>query len=146
MRLVKSRSRYLGPIPPPGALAQYEETLPGAADRILKMTENQQAHRRALETRVVESGARESIAGIAVGGIVSVAALVVAAIFVTQGQPWFGIAAVLGTIGSLAGVFVYGGRSQREERTTRLQETLNPTVDVTEPPKEQPSDPQLPRE
>lgn len=30
---------YSGPIPPPEALARYEEIQPGAADRIIKMAE-----------------------------------------------------------------------------------------------------------
>ena len=44
---------YSGPIPPPEALARYEEIQPGAADRILKMAEKQQEHRMALETKAI---------------------------------------------------------------------------------------------
>lgn len=36
---------YSGPIPPPEAFEKYEKVLPGAADRIMKMTERQQEHR-----------------------------------------------------------------------------------------------------
>ena len=38
-----------GPIPPPSMMEQYEGTLPGSADRILKMAENQSEHRQSLE-------------------------------------------------------------------------------------------------
>ena len=37
--------QFSGPIPPPDALAQYNNIVPGAAERILKMAENQAAAR-----------------------------------------------------------------------------------------------------
>lgn len=42
---------YSGPIPPPEALARYEEIQPGAADRIIKMAEKQQEHRMSLRQK-----------------------------------------------------------------------------------------------
>jgi uncharacterized membrane protein len=39
-----------GPLPAPEVLFQYNEIIPGGADRILKMVEVQSAHRQALET------------------------------------------------------------------------------------------------
>lgn len=33
---------YSGPLPHPSSFQQYEDTLPGSADRILKMSENEQ--------------------------------------------------------------------------------------------------------
>ncbi len=38
-----------GPLPPPEMLAQYEEILPGAAERILSMAERQAEHRQKME-------------------------------------------------------------------------------------------------
>ena len=40
---------YRGPLPPPAAFQAYETTLPGAADRILGLTEKQQDHRHRVE-------------------------------------------------------------------------------------------------
>ncbi len=40
-----------GPIPPPSMMEQYERTLPGSADRILKMAENQSEHRQWIEKK-----------------------------------------------------------------------------------------------
>ena len=37
---------FQGPIPPPNVLEAYERLVPGAAERILKMAENQAAHRQ----------------------------------------------------------------------------------------------------
>ena len=136
---------HAGPIPPPEVMAQYEEVLPGLADRIMAEAERQTAHRQAAEMTVIRNDARQSMFGMAAGVVTVLAALAVAAIFVLQGQPWFGIVALLATITTLAGVFVHGTQARRKERTVRLEETLNPTADVDEPPPEQPSGPQLPR-
>lgn len=146
MRVVKSRSRFSGPIPPPSALAQYEEILPGAADRILGMAESQQAHRQATETVVVDYEVRRGMAGLAAGVGVTLAAFALAGVLAALGQTTFGFATAMVAIASLAGVFVVGHFSRRRERTARLKETLNPTVDVTAAPDEKSSGPQLPRE
>ncbi|MDD2999176.1 MAG: DUF2335 domain-containing protein [Candidatus Riflebacteria bacterium] len=43
---------FSGPIPPPQAMAFYEQVCPGAAHRILKMAEEQHTHRIAVESLV----------------------------------------------------------------------------------------------
>ncbi len=148
MRAVRA-SLYAGPIPPPEALAHYEDVLPGLADRIMAEAERQQAHRQALETSVVQHEARRSMAGLFVGGFVALAAIVVAGVLAAQGQQWFGIATALATIVSLAGVFVHGTQNRSRERAARLRDTLRPTIDVAaEPaePEDPPAAPELPRE
>ena len=47
--------KFSGPLPHPNHLAAYEQTLPGAADRILTMAEKQQNHRMNLENLVIPS-------------------------------------------------------------------------------------------
>ena len=102
------------------------------------MAESQHEHRQKLETAVINSDARQSMAGMMIGGVVVLAALAVAGLFVWQGQPAYGIATVIAPIAALAGVFVYGTRSRRKERAARLEETLSPTPDAPEEPSEAP--------
>jgi uncharacterized membrane protein len=40
---------FRGPLPPPELLEHYEKVLPGGAERIFRMAENEQEHRHALE-------------------------------------------------------------------------------------------------
>lgn len=40
---------YSGPIPPPDIIKDYENILPGSADRIISMAEKQADHRRDIE-------------------------------------------------------------------------------------------------
>jgi|SRR5579884_2775204 len=44
---------FAGPLPPPQILRSYEQICRGAADRILKMAEEQSKHRQTLEKSVV---------------------------------------------------------------------------------------------
>ena len=49
--LLAVSQEFTGPIPPPSMMEQYEKTLPGSADRILNMAENQSEHRQSLEKK-----------------------------------------------------------------------------------------------
>jgi uncharacterized membrane protein len=40
-----------GPLPHPQLLAQYDEVVPGGADRIVKLAENQVKHRQTMQSR-----------------------------------------------------------------------------------------------
>jgi uncharacterized membrane protein len=41
-------ARFSGPLPPPAILAQYNNAVPNAAERILKMAEKEQSHAHAF--------------------------------------------------------------------------------------------------
>jgi uncharacterized membrane protein len=101
---------HAGPLPQPEALAKYENVLPGLAERIVRMAENQSSHRIKLEDVTVNSQLGESKRGQLFGLIVGIFALMVALALGLSGQ---GIAASF--IGSfdivgLVAVFVTGRR------------------------------------
>src|SRR5689334_8353069 len=52
-QLILTQVSYSGPLPPPDMLEAFERALPGAANRILTLTEVQARHRRSVETRLV---------------------------------------------------------------------------------------------
>ncbi len=54
---------HSGPLPDPQSLGMYEEVLPGLADRIVKMTESQVAHRHALDRRALDIVSRNTLLG-----------------------------------------------------------------------------------
>lgn len=68
-RQVSMSQSFTGPLPPPEALANYEQASPGAADRILRMAEGQQQHRHGLERQAVSSEHRRSLLGGRCGGL-----------------------------------------------------------------------------
>jgi uncharacterized membrane protein len=54
MRMSQQYS-FTGPLPPPEVLAKYNETVPGLAERIICMAEQQAKHRQQIETTVIKS-------------------------------------------------------------------------------------------
>ena len=109
-------TEYRGPYPPPGLLAEYNEVLPGCAERIIAMAENQIAHRIDLERTVIKGDSRRSWWGLVLGFL---STLVIAGVGLTvalKSSPAAGATIITGTIVSLSGVFVYGQWSRRSER------------------------------
>lgn len=58
------RKVHKGPLPAPEVLEQYENILPGAADRIIMLAENQAKHRQDLEKIAVKGAVRDSLLGL----------------------------------------------------------------------------------
>lgn len=46
---------FNGPLPPPILFEHYNQVLPGSAERILQLTENEQSHRQQWETSVLDA-------------------------------------------------------------------------------------------
>lgn len=46
---------FKGPLPPPALFEHYEKALPGSADRILKLAENEQTYRHDWEKKALDA-------------------------------------------------------------------------------------------
>ena len=115
-----------GPIPAPQILQQYNNIIPNAAERILRMAEKQSDHRMALESKVVSSNIVKSYLGMAGGTSVAIFGLYVAKVVAVSGNPaTAGILAAL-DIGGLVWVAVNNTRSQRKEREKRQETSSAP--------------------
>ncbi len=86
---------YSGPIPPPAMLEEYNRIVPGSADRILRMAEDQTTHRHAL------------------------AALALAAYAIHLGQVGAGTFIGTTSFAALITAFIYGTQSRKTERQNR---------------------------
>ena len=122
-----SASAYSGPLPSPQHLREYEEVLPGSADRILKMAEGQAQHRQDLEKTAVDGGNRRSWWGLWLGFAISLVVLGLSAGLILAGAPVAGT--ILGSVDlvALATVFVVGRSEQRRERVEKDQGSHFPT-------------------
>ncbi len=122
-------TRFQGPIPPPEALAAYNALLPGAADRLLAMAEQEQQHRFMIERAEVEAPFITARRGQMLGFAIAAVALCASLIMVLQDHEVAGgIIGGLDLIG-LAALFVSSGRSTKphaeqpaEEATTETPE------------------------
>ena len=97
-----------GPIPPPSMMEQYEGTLSGSADRILKMAENQSEHRQWIEKKKLSFSNREVHLGQVLGFAIGVIAIITGGYTALNGaQISGGFIGTAGVVGLVA-VFVIG--------------------------------------
>ena len=118
-QIIQMSGQYSGPLPIPSHLEQYEQILPGAADRIIRMAEKQSEHRQELEKRVIKSDTRNSLAGLIFGFIIGIVGIVRGAYLISIGQIIEGSIFGGGTIVSLVGTFIYGSQKRQKERQSR---------------------------
>ncbi len=112
---IRLERSFSGPLPPPEALARYNDVLPNAAERILTMAESQHQHRQSLESRVVESNVRAQHLGVILGFIVAMTAIGGGIYLAAIGKSASGVTAIIGALVALVGTFVYGKRAQRKD-------------------------------
>ena len=74
--VVAQTTSWTGPLPNPEALARFEEILPGSADRIIRMAEEEGAHQRSIQRQDLQVSARLQYTGMAVGGALCLLSLV----------------------------------------------------------------------
>lgn len=120
---------FSGPLPPPEILAKYNDAIPGGAERILAMAENQSQHRQALEKSVIAANIRAQKVGPILGFIVCIAAIASGTFLIYVGKSAAGLVPIIGALGGLAGVFFYGKYQQKKdlgERSTAIISSPNP--------------------
>ncbi len=94
---------FSGPIPPPEIMQGYESILPGSANRILIMAENQSAHRIDMEKSIVKRSLNQKTLGLVMASVLAIAILGMVVYFAILGLVW--LAGVLATT-SLLGVLI----------------------------------------
>jgi uncharacterized membrane protein len=104
---------HVGPLPSPEQLRIYEQVLPGAADRIVKMAEAQISHRHSIERRASRAGSRDSLAGILSALVMCMAALGVSAMLILRGFSAAGTIITGTSLAALAGAFIYGTNANK---------------------------------
>jgi uncharacterized membrane protein len=104
---VRHTQAYQGPIPDPDSLARYEQIQPGFAERIMRMAEEEAIHRRSNENKIIKDSVRMGMIGVVFAflSVVIFAGIVVFAIL--EGSSIAALGAVITSICSLAGVFVF---------------------------------------
>lgn len=113
-----SRS-FSGPLPSPEVLEHFDRVVPGSAERIIRMAEQQFAHRTELEKKVINSDIARSKWGQILGFIIAIVGLVVSAPIAIYGSAVAGGIIGVGTLASLVGVFMYGSKTRSSERETK---------------------------
>jgi len=106
--------RYEGIFPPPMFLKGYEEVLPGAADRIFALTENNAKNRIEINNKKLKIESRNSLLGLIFGFTITLAFLAASVYLIAGGKQIAGT--IIGTLDlvSLVSVFVIGTKKKKE--------------------------------
>lgn len=107
---------YSGPLPPPSVLEGFERILPGAAERIFAMVEKQVDHRIDIEKNAIDSGIRNSAAGIKAAVGIEAMLILGSCYLAHLGLGGDAIEVMGGSVVLLAGAFGFGTLSRRSER------------------------------
>jgi uncharacterized membrane protein len=103
-----------GELPAAETISTYEEVLPGAADRILRMLETQADHRMSMERTLVEGAARTERLGQLMGLVIVLVVFLVGAVLIVSGHQIPGTLLAIADLGVLVAVYV-GRRREAEQ-------------------------------
>jgi uncharacterized membrane protein len=120
--LTLSASTFSGPLPPPDVLAKYEQTLPGLAGRIVALTEQQSAHRRALESQHLTGTQRAQLRGQNLAFLIVIAGMISGTTLLLLNKPIGGYTAMLTPLTGVAIAFLMTRHSQQEELARKRAE------------------------
>lgn len=121
---------YSGPLPHPRHLEHFESTLPGAANRILLMAEQEQVHRHNWETKELRSSIFTERLGLLGGISVAIGLIAGAVICAYVDATAIGIALVAASAVSMVPAIING----REWLHSRQPSKNLPAVALKKPP------------
>ena len=112
---------FSGPLPPPSMLKEYENVLPGSAERLFLMTEKQANHRMSIEKTLVKGDIARSFAGLGAGFIIAMFGLGSSLYLGLQGKTWASGIMGVGTLGGLVSVFVVQNKKQEQSNSSEKE-------------------------
>ncbi|MCK5127004.1 MAG: DUF2335 domain-containing protein [candidate division Zixibacteria bacterium] len=115
------KEEYSGILPLPSHLLQYEQVIPGAADRIICMAENQMKHRFGMEDKVISSDTCNAKRGVVFAFIICVLALTIGGYLISIDKAISGGLFAGTIVVTLVGTFIYGTNQRRQERESRQE-------------------------
>lgn len=113
--LLVSASSFSGPLPPPDVLAAYERVLPGSADRIIRMAEDQGSHRRGLERQELAANIRTQSQGQWLAFVIALLVSAGGIYLLATGNGVSGLVALLTPLAGLVALFLVS-RSRRADK------------------------------
>ncbi len=113
--------QYSGPLPHPKILAGYDQIVPGAAEKIIDTFVEQAHHRMYLEKTVIEGDSRRANWGVAAATIITLLFLAASYNLIINGHELAGSILGISNLAILAGVFIYGTNSRKNERLEKTK-------------------------
>jgi len=111
---VHQQVAWSGPIPPPNQLAEFEAIIPGSAERILKMAEQEGEHTREIQRRAVIADIRSQYLGQIFGLIFSLGTVIMIYWLAMAGHEVVASILAGATLATVSIAFI-GQKKQREQ-------------------------------
>lgn len=118
--LIKKES-FSGPLPHPEHFKKYNQIVPGSANRLLKMVEDDLAHIHSMQRQQSNTETAATILGLISGFAIAVIALVGSGYLIMQNHDVAGAVLGGGSLASLVSIFVIG-RKSKTPRKNEAQE------------------------
>jgi uncharacterized membrane protein len=113
---------FIGPLPPPSILAEYDKFFPGLGEKIVKWTEDETLHRHkkedesmAYNNRELEYSADANRRGQVFGLIIALSSFITCIIALAMGSTITAAALGSTTVVGLTTTFVYGRKNPPKE-------------------------------
>lgn len=108
-------THFSGPLPPPEALAKYDQVVPGAAERIMQMAEKEMQHRHDTDNKTTKSIIWTTVISIVFAflSVLILCAIVVYALY--KGYSTVAGVIATGAIAAVAGIFLHRKNSDKKQ-------------------------------
>ncbi len=113
-QVIQHASFYQGVIPKAEELAKYEQIQPGFASRIIKMTEDEGAHRRKMERRVINNTIAGTFFGQVLGFLSVIGVLYLCYFAFDKGHATQAATVAVAVLIGLGGAFKFFGNTQQQ--------------------------------
>jgi uncharacterized membrane protein len=136
-RQVFSAEFYQGPLPKPTDLAQYNDAVPDGAERILRQFEEQSAHRRSIESKVVDSNIQGERRGIIAATWVTTLFVVGGFVLIATNRAVFGVGALAWAAAQVSSSFILnilGRRRELKQKQGTQQPPKQPSTGLARQP------------
>ena len=110
--VIQRTESFSGPLPHPEHFERYNQILPGASDRLLKMSEDDLKHIHNIQKTQISIERIAVIGGLIAAWTISIIALLGSGYLVLKGHDVSGSILGTGSLTSLVGVFIYGRKVQ----------------------------------
>lgn len=110
---------FSGPLPPPHILEGYEKIQSGAADRIIKMAEQQASHRQELEKSVIKSNIKNEHIGMWLAFTLTAGLMIFGGYLIMNDKDTIGYFAIFGPVVFHAANYIYN--KKREENSSEKE-------------------------
>lgn len=107
-RMTEAEMAVLEELPSPEELAKYEKVIPGGAERILEIVEQNARHVQESERKIVEAEARLARIRQVIEFVLALAAGVLGGILLLDGSELAGLIIILMDAAAVVGVAIYG--------------------------------------